>query len=559
MEPPTNPVLVGDRQADPLWARLTRTAQPSTPVPWRRQTLGNCDVEDASLVVVTAASDRETARALADIRERAREEVRIVALFRDEATARLSRDAPRVRTIGVRRLVAQHTVRTSPPLLQGAVAAPPMVIGDGPLAMEIVRAIVTGWGYPGDPVAIHCLGSHAEWAQEAAAEAGHRAQLSWAEVPPTPALVIDAVRRLSAQHQPPPPNRGEPAGPTITVVLGDPELTLVLAGAVAAAVPDARVVAVVDELIGSAPRGVTVAAEPDVVATAIVTESPRASVLEEVLLEDLAWVGLETTPATAPPVPLFDSPVRVGSDPLSLDRQPQALQDQLATVVAALPDIMAAGAVELGGDDVWDQEPLVLTPGELSAMADRLLKALTLDAVDGARLGALELAFRLPRLAARAGLVARRRPGYVPVLPFEEIERLAPLVHHAYQQAARETNNATGSPYAYAHWRALSDFERSANRAMIVGSAVGWAMEGLDWSPTDTPKQIELNEAQLERLAELEHRRWAHHQRANGRPRHEWIKPWQELEPPERHYDDLIVRALPRLLSLAGIELAPFA
>ncbi len=81
------------------------------------------------------------------------------------------------------------------------------------------------------------------------------------------------------------------------------------------------------------------------------------------------------------------------------------------------------------------------------------------------------------------------------------------------------------------------------------------AAAGLTWRRPTPDGGATLDEALLEELGRPEHRRWAIHERRNGRGDHEWAKPWNEIKDIQ-HYDIAIMRHLPRILAAANIELA---
>ena len=118
----------------------------------------------------------------------------------------------------------------------------------------------------------------------------------------------------------------------------------------------------------------------------------------------------------------------------------------------------------------------------------------------------------------------------------ELVELLAPQVHLAYQRISEETGNATGSPLALELWENLDDFTKASNRAAITGSAVTHAAAGLTWRRPTPDGGATLDDALLEELGRLGHRRWAIHERRNGRGDHEWAKPWNEIKDVQ-HYD----------------------
>lgn len=436
------------------------------------------------------------------------------------------------------RAVAQEVVRVVPPCLRAMVAAPPVVVGCGPIATEVVAMSAQGWGAPEAALEVHCIGTQPDWAQAALARVGSRGTLTWSELPLVPAAVVRRVAELREYWTPPPEGRGEPTGPTVSVVLEDDIQTVSIAEAVAKSMPDARVAAVVSRALRQ-PANVTLIEADAIVPRARAAESNNP--LAEVLLEDAQWSSAEASPATAPPVSLFE---------------PDAAKTA-AALTRGITSILAAGHVTTERIYTLDDGLIYLTPGELAAMARKILALLGMPESGGALLTAVELAYRLPQLVGRAGLDARRPVGYTQLLAPSVVEALAPLVHLTYLGAAVTTDNATGSPYATAMWSELSEFEKQSNRAAVTGSAVAFAIVGLDWVHDEDARPWEPTDAaQLEWLAELEHRRWAHHQRAYGRGRHKWVKLWADLGAAQE-YDRRIVPAVARFLSFAQISIVP--
>jgi hypothetical protein len=78
---------------------------------------------------------------------------------------------------------------------------------------------------------------------------------------------------------------------------------------------------------------------------------------------------------------------------------------------------------------------------------------------------------------------------------------------------------------------------------------------GWSWRAVPTPVLVEFSQDQIEQLAELEHRRWTHFQYRNGRPGHQWAKPWAELTEDVKEHDRNVVRMVPSLLLQAGLEI----
>ena len=524
---------------------------------WVQKAPGELGEAGGSHIVVAGSNDSAVARLLGETLPSLPGDVCVTALFADHPLARLYASDPRVEIFVTSNLVAQQVVRENPPVLRGRVAAPPIVIGDGPTARELVVAAVAGWGYPGDPLSVHGIGVSEGWAQAAREVAGNRVALCWSEVTLTPGLVARRVVELTDEWQPPPPGHGVAAGPTVLVALDNQHVALAIGTEVVRALPGSRVAVVVDDASAPGEQEMVVISRPRVLAAAVT--GCREDPLRRALLDDLAWVCAEDAQVTAPPAPLFSRPRRDDAGSVAgWDVQPTELRDQLSRLAEQLPQVLAAGNVLVGDARVWDAQPIILTPGELLAMAEQILRTRSIGDVPDARLTALELAFRLPRLAAQAGKTPYRPAGYRQVLRFEVVEDLAPLLHLTYQETALDTSNATESPLAQVNWRSLTDFQKGMNRAAIVGSAIAWAMEGLDWHAIERPVVYPLgDDPQLvERLAELEHRRWAQYQRANGRSQRTWMQPWDQLTDDVKEYDRRVVRAMPHLLAHAGIEIA---
>src|SRR5690606_1358712 len=174
---------------------------------------------------------------------------------------------------------------------------------------------------------------------------------------------------------------------------------------------------------------------------------------------------------------------------------------------------------------------------------------------DEARLRRLELAARLPVLAARAGLIpVRRGSGHAP-LTDEAVRTLALEVHNDYVRTAGTTGNATESGNADLTWDELSETDQRSSAAQVVDIPVKLAALGLSWRPAADPKPYEFSDDAVEMLAEMEHRRWVHFQLRNGRARHTFNVTWEGLADGVQEYDRGPVRLMSRLLGMLGYEI----
>lgn len=512
-----------------------------------------------SACVISCSTDVATAQALAEFRaHRTGEPVTVV--FAEQEVADLYRDEAEVTALAWVPALAHEVAVAVPPHPLGRVAPPPIVVGDGMLARHLVGAFVAGWSEPGQPLQVFCLGAEPSWAQEAEEVTRPRGELAWLQLVPRPVPVARAITRMVDEWTAPPAGAASVGGVSVVVALADPATTLAVACAVASAVSTARVAAVVEDAsIWPVPTGVRVfAAREARAATASMRRSPADRFVEQ-LFADIAWVTAPNAKATAPEAPIF-GPVAYTDDGMALawTGQPDEVRAQVRTLVDRAVEVFEAGSVVLEPAGMVEQ-PIVSTPSELSAMAAKILDLLRVPVTDGTTLTALELAARLPAIAGRAGWTCRRPGGYVPLLSFEQVERLSSLVHLAYGDVSIQTEYASGSPVAHQLWEEMTEFMKAGNRATLIGAAVVHAAAGMDWRAAQFPVPRPLTEGHVERLAELEHRRWAVFQRRNGAESHRWVKPWDGAEKdrlPEdvKEHDRYIVRQIPKILAGAGIE-----
>lgn len=515
------------------------------------------------MCVISRSTDLATAQALAEFRASHLGEP-VTVVFAEQEVADLYRDVAEVTAWAWAPALAREIAATVPPSPWGRVSPPPIVVGDGSLARHLVGAFVGGWSEPGQPLPVTCLGAEPSWAQEAEEATVPRGVLSWQQLAPRPVPVVRCIRKLIDGWQEPPTGKALVGGVAVVVALADPAATLATAGAVAAVVPHARVAAVVEDAsIWPPVEGVKVFS---IERARLSVSSMRLSATDrfaEQLFADISWVTSPQAEVTAPEEPIFDAISRTDDDEaLPWAEQPDQIRAQVTTLVARAVKIFDDGSVVLEPTGILE-EPIVLTPRELSTMAARILDVLGIPVTDGTRLTALELASRLPAIASRAGWACRRPDGYEPLLTFDQVESLSPLVHLAYQDVSAQTDYASGSPVAYQLWDQLTEFLKASNRAALVGAAVGHAAVGLDWRSAEAPIPFAPAADQAERLAELEHRRWAIFQRRNGSENHRWIKPWdgpEEKRLPDymKEYDRHIVCEIPKLLATSGIEVVPF-
>ncbi|MDO5067805.1 MAG: hypothetical protein Q4D96_11045 [Propionibacteriaceae bacterium] len=447
----------------------------------------------------------------------------VTALFADEQVADLWAGQPGVTARAWVPILVRDVLAAVPPYPVERVAPPPVVVGDCPVARRLADEIAVGWRGG-------CAATHLE-------------------APLHPSALVAAVSSLVEQWRPPQPKRGTCTGPTVYVAAGPEGEALAAARAVAAEVSGARVAVVLSgEIAWPRPAGVTVFTVAKARARAAeVPEDPTLR-LARLLFEDAAWLSAPDAAATAPDQPLFSG---ISHETPGWDGQDERTRRQFLAVAEAASRVLGAAGVEVRQRHSRVSEVVLLDPSQLAAMAEQLLVVVGIERTPGSWLTALEVAARLPVLVVRSGM-ALSAPGDALLTP-ELVELLAPQVHLAYQEVSGETGNASGSPLAELLWAELSEFDRASNRATVVGCAVAHAALGLAWRRSTGQGGVDI-EPHVARLGELEHRRWAIHERQHGRPDHKWAVPWERMDEGLKHYDLRIARAIPAILADAGLE-----
>lgn len=526
-------VVVGERSEE---ARVALGGRGVVVVPAATDAVLARILRDADAVVVTAASDREAARLAT--RVTACTQVtgpNPTVLFDGPALARQWSHGGTMTALSRATQVAIAALRSSPPVLDDAATPPPIVIGDGVLATEVARRMVIGWQQLGERLTVHCVGVRDDWVKEARAGLEARGNFVYTASPRNPDAVALLVRDLTATWERPSPDHFAAVGPTVFVALDDASVGFPIAARIAEALPDARVTAFVDDpATWSCSKG----AVELVSASDLLGDPATLALTPELLLREELLKEVDRWPKGVPSA--FGDPL----DPDAVD-----------AVAAAAVEILAAGNIETGGvhDDV--PEGILSDPEELLAMRDALLRVLPGSDDPDRTQRALELAGRLPTLVARAGWTPHRTNVTQNLLSAEELHRLAQLVHLNYGRVAEATGNATGSENARTPWDELSAFKKESNRAQAADVPAKLAALGLTWRRSEAPVALVFDAEQIERLAELEHRRWEHHHIRNGRAKHEWAIPWADLPDNVKEYDRSAVRSMPPSLAELGVEI----
>lgn len=517
-------------------------------------------IRDTERVIVVGRSDDLAAGLARRVRGASATAIPTTVLFNDRDLAEQWSRAGREHVLCRPAQLSIPLLRDAPPFLEDAMVPPPIVLGGGPEATEIARRIVIGWQQPGERLTIHCVGHDRDWVDAALVGLEDRADFVWAPMAPRAGLVPRVVQELVGSWQRP-AAKFRTSGPSIYVAYPDSAATVPIAMASAESMPDARVVCLVDDqdawtgMATSVGRLFLASRDELLTDPATLRLDPARLLAAEIIADAGRW------PADLPGV--FGVVSRVEGRTARPQDQTATVQDGLHALAAATPSILATAGVrlELGGSSA--RSTLLLDPDQLTAVSEGILATLSDVPGLGMKTGeeirhrSLELASRLPVLAARAGWVLVPPVGPTQPLEGARVTALAKAAHLGYLQVSRDSSNATGSENAGRTWGELAETEQRSNYAQVYDIPVKLAMVGLSWRGTDQPRPFAFPDDQIELLARWEHRRWMHFQLRNGRPAHQCNRPYDDLSEGEKDCDRAAVRAIPLALASAKLEIVP--
>ncbi|MDR2454025.1 MAG: hypothetical protein LBD51_05680 [Bifidobacteriaceae bacterium] len=527
-------------------------------------------LEGSSQVVVAGETDYETMRLATLVASRPAESPDAVLLFDGREAAQLWGRQQRSTAVCRSVQLAIGCWRQLPPVVADRITPPPIIVGDGLLAAELVRHAVIGWQEPGEAMAVHCVGLDEAWAETAKAGLGGRGDIVFARLAAATgadaAQTVEQVLNDGKWRPPADPKRGQATGPTVIVALEevDPAAAIAIGSAVSRQLgaAGARVGVVVPELsvgsgmAGLAGSGVRLIGRRELVADpGILTLTACQRLADQIRADAATWpLDVSTLFGSAGPI---RAQAGVGGAAGGID---EALVARVADQAEA---ILAAGRVDVFGADPAPDELILLAPDELNSMARAVLHlaegspAVAALEPPARWVRALEFAWRLPTLAARAGWSPRRPAGYVSAVAPAKLLDQARQVHEVYLASAQATNNATNSANAGKSWEEVSAADQSSNRAQLLGVPLKLAAARLSWrKPAAKPQLYEFSAAQIELLAALEHRRWAQFAIRSGRSSHIYAQiDWAALSDDEKRYDLDTVTSLPQMLAGLGIEI----
>ncbi len=458
-------------------------------------------------------------------------------------------------------------LREFEPVRDDMLRPPPVVIGSGPVASEMVHRLLVGWQSPGEHLDVMCFGPDVGWAHRLRTESSVASRLNVLETTWSPELASRAVAAHTQRWRTAMPARSDgraEAGPIVYLVGLDDATAFTTAANVARRLPSSTIVALVSSSEGwSALSGdFAVRSMLDVLSDTAVIETNDDRQLAEALYDDhLRW------PTDIPTVFGASTTDRA----ISLRDLPDESQAPFLRVAAIVPEALVRNGCSFDEDG----EPALLYPNEIVSLATELRAALwstetthAPDTVDEYRM--FEFVARLPQLVCRAGFAVARQPGTANPLSLDQIELLARAAHSGYRVTSITTGNATESDNANREWADLSEFTKESNRAQIRDIPVKLACAGRQLvRASDSPHSQDSQDSEwltdelAERLGHFEHRRWEYvHRLARYRSAtdtdhqqrtHKLLTPWENLTDDEKHYDFDVVRQIPAMLAQVGL------
>lgn len=532
-------------------------------------------LDGCTKVIITAPDDQEASSLTSRVQGLSKElgqDPEVVTLVDSREVAMEWRYVGNDRVICRSEQVARTVLRIRAPFDENRVTPPPLVLGDGRLAAELVARIFEGWQQPGESVTVHCGGPESAWAyfverglgrSESEAPVARRQDgpqglgvLVWHDLPAGTHLAVRVTEQVLSDWcaswvQYTKHNLYETGPIPVYIAFDDDAVTIPVANAVKRALGDrARVVVVpqddrlaehlcerIDDkgpAAGDKPepaeerptgqdRHVS-GSEPErgVVAVGLYLQSRTAMLCApEELDRKLTVLLAEELEAEARRWP---------PGVLSLYEQSDAF-----AVAEAIVQIAEESGFEVVSAPLPLKRVLVFNATELDTVAtalDRRISATSKDpraagvaskmGTDGAagsattwerRSSLLELAGRLPALLNRAGRALVRTKGEVGLIPFDRLDHLAQLVHLGYQEVAERTSNATGSEYAVMDYELLPELVRSSNVAQVLDIPVKLALVGLRFVSASAVGQDELEAYEFQDDAVVEFLAYQEHRR----------------------------------------------
>lgn len=459
--------------------------------------------------------------------------------------------------------IAGSVLRDVEPIVEGHSGPPPVILGRGTLAEELLRRAVQGWHRPGIPMRIDVVTDDCRWADDVAEHLADAAAVSCRTPGGDPRVMANAALEFINlwEASPKQKERTQPLGPRIYIAgLASIETALV-AQYLARDSPKATIRAVVPTPLFR--FGVPAEATGSVIATVDELLS-RPDVLEADATELLARELYLDHRRWSPELPhALGEPPPAGSwGKMELPRR-----NPYIAVADAVPQAVHHAGCAIGSAG----KMAVLLPGELVRIAEALTPALDAgawaDQPRAKRYAVLELAAQLPRLLGRLGL-ALHRPAVARAL-FDEasIQRMAPYAHEVYRGTAKAWKTPGEHQFADTAWEDLDPYIHESNRAQVAHIPVKLASCGLDIVPLPNATVEVIDPAILAFLSPREHTRWWHLQRLAGyRPdaktdhqqrTHTAMRPWDELEDDMKQHDINAVAAMPALLHEVDLGIAP--
>ena len=141
-----------------------------------------------------------------------------------------------------------------------------------------------------------------------------------------------------------------------------------------------------------------------------------------------------------------------------------------------------------------------------------------------------------------------------------KLDEIAREIHELFLREELAKKDDSGKPIyqmgdrpSLYHWDDLSDLYKNSSREQAASYPTLLAAAGCGFTEGDPDPGFKFSDAEIEKLARMEHDRWIQERRIK-QPDHPDLKSWEELNEEEQEKDIRTIKAIPEILKKAGLR-----